>query len=686
MNISDPVFPPRTSQRQDPAGQDELRNQSLPTVTSRPENTLSTVTFADLLDRSSLFARMLGSLAEGTEYAALFLGGSGSKGNFAGIISGKVGQGGEILLIDCGLSKNQISATFNKLGLQLVSSEVDSQRRVELEHSRVHERFLIKDMLITHLHGDHLTLAGIAFAQEQGIRIHLDAQAINVFQHEDPPVIAHRQLLKGIASLDDLGLIQYVSPQTIVRLGRFVVQTERAIHDVPALAYYVRSGMFSLFHSGDTGSYSNEMLSLAARAQVLLSDCNYDGKIIETAGRPKSVLERSQAPDGHMGNHQYGDLLERISSGAGSDTLQAAVLLHRSLSTNHQEKKIITKQLVTRWNSELANRFCPALLIPDQLPEITLFISQNRTLVVPHPKRADGFFRLSFGETGLSYSAGRDMMPEISHSSRAYALQVNQAINAKPMSVVRESCVADIEFRLPGVLAFVDTEMPDAFSNMLPIVASYGATSLNFALTIDPTQGRFPNLQLDLLAARLDNQLYHRRQSVSERPRFQSSENRIYCTAAILPQEIGPLLSTIENFFFSAMSRPNEISARAHVKWIEPYEIALITSTESVSFDRSKLAKIVISYQNDRGKCTIEVHDQAHASEYLEMDRVTLFLNQLEKTSLASSLKKAGVEWEVKTLKGTGKALRHRGEWRCNEGELEIIGELTKRILYDGEI
>jgi phosphoribosyl 1,2-cyclic phosphodiesterase len=626
---------------------------------------------------------MLNTVPQGKHYMGFVVLATGSKGNCTAVISGKKGEPGELLLVDCGLAKNKLKQSLHDLGLQICSAQTSPSQSRELVSTTMHNRFRLAHLLVTHLHGDHLTEAAIQFVQESGITTHVLPEAIEFFRKEDPPVVSHKRLLKGFEQLTSKGLLHLVEVGKGFQCGPFWVQAAEAVHDVPACAYLVQSESFDLFFSGDTGSYNDKMFRLARMAHVILTDSNYDPQTLEGSEQQAPHAERVKSPLGHMGNHQTGDLLERLVTNGCSEKLQSVVLLHCSESSNVGPKQLI-RQLCSRWDRNEAKRDCPALILPTKEQFTIGVLHGPQNLIVSHPLANDGFVPMTFGETGLSYALVRDAMPEITSASRRYASQVSEAVNSNSLEQVNRGVHAYIEERSPGKLVFVRSDDHLRYKDIAPVVFTYGPSNHMLSVHTDGTAKGLTKEQLLDIAGRFERIIQARRCDSGECARFVVvDDNSIISSIAVLPGEKPALLSTVEFVCSSGITRgPKEA---AEVSWLIHHKVGAIFAEERININTTGLSELLICYYRNggSGKLEIQAANVDSGKEYLDQERVATFLNSLEKSEIIDPNERDKITWK---LTNKGQALKHEGFLTLSKSQLRRVAEIAKGKLFYGEL
>jgi ribonuclease BN (tRNA processing enzyme) len=164
----------------------------------------------------------------------------------------------------------------------------------------------VDGVLISHGHPDHCADVGaLSVLRRYGPAKDEDLPPIPLL---GPPGIDRRvREVAGDPDGADLDPFDYrpLAPGDTVRVGPFTIETVRANHPVPALAFLIAAGESTLVYTGDTDRCA-EVDALAARPGV--------GLILGEAG----WAHREVNPPGV---HMNGDQLGRLAAEAGVDAL-----------------------------------------------------------------------------------------------------------------------------------------------------------------------------------------------------------------------------------------------------------------------------------------------------------------------------------------------------------------------------
>lgn len=171
-------------------------------------------------------------------------------------------------------------------GFRLAIDCPDSYRRV-LRHARDKvpaaglDLFEIDDVLITHVHGDHMNgLEGVAyfkrFAQQRKLSLHtISAVREDLWERR---LVASMGTLWDGAKLNELGFEDYfawneLSLDTTTTIGPFTVRARRTTHHVPTSALIVEHAGRSIGISSDT-AFDPALIQWLAQADLIVHETN----------------------------------------------------------------------------------------------------------------------------------------------------------------------------------------------------------------------------------------------------------------------------------------------------------------------------------------------------------------------------------------------------------------------------
>lgn len=212
---------------------------------------------------------------------------SGSKGNSTALVNDK----NEILLIDCGLSLNELNKRLSQAHLSFQQ---------------------IKAVIITHLHKDHCVCLR-AFDKEM-IYAHVDSQLDLLVDHQ----------LHDYENIDILGFHLLVLPMS---------------HDIGGtIGFLIDYQNEKMAYITDTGYVHVQIQRLMNNCHYYLIESNHDPRMLMLSHRPMYLKQRILSIKGHLSNQ---DCCVTLSNVMGPNTKEIC-FLHRSLETNTEELIIQT--------------------------------------------------------------------------------------------------------------------------------------------------------------------------------------------------------------------------------------------------------------------------------------------------------------------------------------------------------
>ena len=175
-------------------------------------------------------------------------------------------------------------------GFRLAIDCPDSYRRVLRAarekagpaHHAALDLFGIDDVLITHVHGDHMNgLEGVAyfkhFAQKKPLRLHTIAPVKEALW-EQRLVASMGTLWNGQGfqkkSFDEYFAWNEVALEAATTIGPFTVTARTTKHHVPTSALLVEHGGHSIGISSDT-AFDPDLIAFLARAELIVHETNH---------------------------------------------------------------------------------------------------------------------------------------------------------------------------------------------------------------------------------------------------------------------------------------------------------------------------------------------------------------------------------------------------------------------------
>lgn len=205
---------------------------------------------------------------------------SGSGGNCTALVN----DNNEILLIDCGITINDIKKRMAQVGL-----EFDN----------------IKKILITHTHVDHI-------------------KSIRAFNKEDI-------YINSLTQMSEFNLFDYYD--NISLLG-FEIQTLPASHDsVGTTGFLIKYHDEKMAYITDSGYIHENIQVLINNCDIYCIESNHDPRLLMLTKRPMFLKQRILSANGHLSNQDCAYVLGNI---IGPKTKEI-VFLHRSQEANSED-------------------------------------------------------------------------------------------------------------------------------------------------------------------------------------------------------------------------------------------------------------------------------------------------------------------------------------------------------------
>lgn len=199
---------------------------------------------------------------------------SGSAGNAC-----CVEAGGDVLLIDCGLSCRELEKRMNRTGL-------DPARIVAA--------------VFTHDHIDHV-------------------RGVPVFhkRHPQAELFANLMTAEAIAAgrkMEETDFVPFENGQDF-ETGPFSIRAFSIPHDVPdPVGYLVTAEGTTYFHATDVGTPLDSIGVNLALADIATLESNHDPVLLHQSNRPEHLKQRIRGPRGHLSNQDAADLVRRFAS------------------------------------------------------------------------------------------------------------------------------------------------------------------------------------------------------------------------------------------------------------------------------------------------------------------------------------------------------------------------------------
>lgn len=198
---------------------------------------------------------------------------SSSSGNAYAVV-----RGGEVILIDCGLTCKCLRESCASRGIDLAS---------------------VSAVLITHDHSDHVG----------GLKVFLGRY--------DVPVYANMMTAEKLIcanGIDESAFVCFENGRSF-EIGEVRVTPFSTPHDaVDPVGYFIEAGERSYFHATDVGTALDSFGGYLARADVATVESNHDTVMLKASRRPDSLKERILGPRGHLSNDQAAAFVGRYAT------------------------------------------------------------------------------------------------------------------------------------------------------------------------------------------------------------------------------------------------------------------------------------------------------------------------------------------------------------------------------------
>ena len=211
---------------------------------------------------------------------------SGSQGNSTFIDFNGVG-----VLIDCGISKRQLTKCMNECGYEL--SQIDY-------------------VLLTHDHSDH-------------------NKNIHIFDSS--------KVYAPEGCMDCLEDNHYLKPYEILSFNGFTMIPLKTSHDATnSLGFEFICDEERLIYMTDTGYVSSKNATYMMDADYYIIESNHDVNMLMNTNRPMSLKNRILSDKGHLSNLDSANLMSRLIGGQTKEI----VLAHLSQEANTEELALQT--------------------------------------------------------------------------------------------------------------------------------------------------------------------------------------------------------------------------------------------------------------------------------------------------------------------------------------------------------
>ena len=192
---------------------------------------------------------------------------------------------------------------------------------------------LVRRILITHDHADHIKSAG-AFSHDYNVPVYATEKVHTGIEHN---YCVQRKLSKEHKL--------FLEPGTTVRLGDFLVTPFSVPHDASEnVGYKIEVDDLVFVIMTDAGSVTEEMKGYISEANYLVIEANHDVEMLQSGPYPQYLKERIISPNGHLSNKDCGQVLAENMT----DRLKHVWLCHLSEENNHPELARKTVEAILR--------------------------------------------------------------------------------------------------------------------------------------------------------------------------------------------------------------------------------------------------------------------------------------------------------------------------------------------------
>jgi phosphoribosyl 1,2-cyclic phosphodiesterase len=201
------------------------------------------------------------------------------------------------ILIDAGLSCRQL---FKRLeGIEVKPESLDA-------------------LVITHEHQDHIKGAG-PLARRLDIPVYISGSTLN----------------NGIRTIGNLSRPVILHTGQTFPIKDLLIETFTKCHDaVDPIGLILSSDGVRLGMVTDLGRSTRLVEDRLKGCHALIIEFNHDHRMLEEGPYPWVLKSRIKGPEGHLSNHQAGELLKAVAH----KNLSQVVLAHLSETNNHTQK------------------------------------------------------------------------------------------------------------------------------------------------------------------------------------------------------------------------------------------------------------------------------------------------------------------------------------------------------------
>jgi len=237
---------------------------------------------------------------------------SGSSGNSTVVWTEDAG-----VLIDCGKSRKYITESLEVIGIGME---------------------IIKGILITHGHGDHVGNGMLLLSSNYRIPIYIDKTTYDA--------VKTRRDCRKIKKIGE-GLVLHHSEKSFTVCGLEIIPFE-TFHSGGYAGkphgFVVKSGARKIGFLTDTGCVDDRMINVLCGCDSLVLEANHDPAMVEKSFRHPDNKKWILSDHGHLSNHDHAQAIVKIKKRSGkADALKHVFLAH--LSEDHNTPSNALRQV-----------------------------------------------------------------------------------------------------------------------------------------------------------------------------------------------------------------------------------------------------------------------------------------------------------------------------------------------------
>jgi phosphoribosyl 1,2-cyclic phosphodiesterase len=212
---------------------------------------------------------------------------------------------GRGILIDFGLGPRKIQSLLEDLG---------------------HSWAGVRDVLLTHVHGDHWRDLVLRRMLKSEMTLWCHAEHAGFLRNES----------SAFLDLEEAERVRLFEAGTPFECGACRVTAFALWHDTFTCGFRfegIETG-WSLGYASDLGAWTDQVIEHLSDVDLLALEFNHDVAMQEASGRSPWLIRRNLSRDGHLSNAQAAKLLGEIVKRSGAGRLRHLVPLHLSQDCN----------------------------------------------------------------------------------------------------------------------------------------------------------------------------------------------------------------------------------------------------------------------------------------------------------------------------------------------------------------